>query len=87
MEEIVIKYFSNLSFNEFSEIKEIKQLSIDENELKIIYHILIENLFVLTDHHYLPVLFNYLKTKTSTSTCLKFKDLFVNDYFNISMNV
>ncbi len=85
MEKLTI-FLAEINYQEFKNKEEIKELNIEERHLKIIFDILKNNLFATTDSHYYPVLFNTIKNKTSTKTCLKIKKLFLNDYFNISSN-
>lgn len=85
-EHNIIKYFSNLSFNDFKNIDEIEKLEIEESQLKIIYKVIIDNLFALMDSHYHQVIINLIKKKTSYATCLKFENVLRNDYFSVLSN-
>lgn len=86
MEKKILNDFGDMSYQDFKNIDEIKHLDIEESHLLIIFHIIKNNLFALADSHYFPVLLNIIKNKTSEHTCLQFKHLFSNDYFNISIN-
>lgn len=84
MENLLINHF--ISFDDFRRNQQIRSLEIKEDDLLIIYHLIDNNRFVLTNEHYLPVLFHSIKEKTSLSTSLKFKSLF-NEYYPIFLNV
>lgn len=85
-EHNIINYFSNLSFNDFKNIDEIEKLEIEESQLKIIYKVIIDNLFALIDSHYHQVIINLIKKKTSYTTCLKFENVLRNNYFSVLSN-
>lgn len=84
MEDLLINHF--VSFDDFRRNHQIRSLEIKEDDLRIIYHLIDNNRFVLANEHYLPVLFHSIKEKTSLSTSLKFKSLF-NEYYPIFLNV
>ena len=84
MEEQLINQF--ISFDDFKKIHQIESLQLKEEDLLIIYRIIENNKFVLTNDHYLPALFHYIKEKTSLATSLKLKSLFQDNY-SIFVNV
>lgn len=84
MEDLLINHF--ITFEEFRRNRQIRALNIDDDDLHIIYHLIANNRFILTNEHYLPVLFHSVKEKTSLSTSLKFMNLF-KDYHSIFLNV
>ena len=84
MEDLLINHF--ITCEEFRRKHQIRSLEIDDDDLRIIYHLIANNRFVLTNEHYLPVLLHSVKEKTSLSTSLKLKNLF-KDYHSIFLNV
>lgn len=84
MEELLINHF--ITFEEFKRNHQIRSLDIDDDDLQIIYHLIANNRFVLTNEHYLPVLLHSVKEKTSLSTSLKLKNLF-QEYHSIFLKV
>ena len=84
MEEQLINHF--ISFDDFKKIHQIESLQLKEEDLLIIYRIIENNKFVLTNDNYLPALFHYIKEKTSLATSLKLKSLFQDNY-SIFVNV
>lgn len=84
MEEQLINHF--ISFDDFKKIHQIQSLKLKEDDLLIIYRILENNKFALTNEHYFPTLFHSIKEKTSLATSLKLKSLFQENY-SIFVNV
>lgn len=70
---------SFLSFEEFINNEDIKEMDLKEHDLKIIYRLLDQNRFLLCSEHYLPILFYSLIKQTSVSTSLKFKAFLQNN--------
>lgn len=84
MENLWINHF--VSFDDFRKNHQVKSLKIKEDDLLIIYHLIDNNRFVLSNEHYLPVLLHSIKEKTSLTTSLKFKSL-LNNIYPIFLNV
>jgi hypothetical protein len=77
----VINYINKLTYVEFKNINKYYELEIEETQLEVVYRIIKNNIYALINSNYHRILYNYIKQKTSTSTCLKTEKLISEYHF------